>query len=156
MINFDPIEKNLFIGSAPVNEIDVDRLKKMRVTAVVSLQSDNDFVIHNINWPRLTATYQQAGIEVQRFGIEDFNEADLLDKADQPIVALARLLGVGHSVYVHCNAGICRAPATVIGYLSVYRDMSPEQALKYVRQSRPQVNPYMRAVNEAVAKLKSD
>jgi len=42
MINFNQIEDSIFIGSAPQNGLDVARLAKMEITAVVSLQSDHD------------------------------------------------------------------------------------------------------------------
>ena len=46
MINFDQIEGDIFVGSAPQNSVDVARLKQMKITAVLSLQSDHDFKSH--------------------------------------------------------------------------------------------------------------
>jgi hypothetical protein len=40
MIDFDQIETDIFIGSAPQSSVDVARLKQIKVTAVLSLQSD--------------------------------------------------------------------------------------------------------------------
>lgn len=154
MINFDLIEPNLIIGSCPQNTIDVDRLHKMlRVTAVLSLQTDQDFKYHNIDWSALEQYYAKCDIYVQRFPIADFNEQDLGERVAEPIKALNRLLAVDHKVYVHCNAGVCRASATVIGYLCHYKDMQLQQALTYVREKRPIVNPYMKAVEKALTML---
>ena len=156
MINFDPIEPNIFIGSCPQNTIDVDRLHKLRVTAVLSLQTEQDFKYHNIDWAGLQRDYEQCGIYVQRFPIADFNEKDLGERVAEPIKELNNLLNVGHRVYVHCTAGICRASATVIGYLCHYKGMQPQEALTYVRDKRPVVNPYMKAVEKALQTLKED
>jgi atypical dual specificity phosphatase len=68
-------------------------------------------------------------------------------------MALNALLAVGHRVYVHCNAGVCRAPATVLGYLCHFREMSMQDGLEYIRSQRPQVHPYISAVEIALEKL---
>jgi protein-tyrosine phosphatase len=156
MINFGRIEQNIFVGSAPQAAIDVDRLKKMKITSVVSLQSDHDFQTHHIDWPQLQSAYQQHDISVQRFPIIDFDETDLGNKLVPPVKTLNSLLLVGHRVYVHCNAGICRAPATVLGYLCHYRGMSMELGLQHIRLNRPQANPYRAAVLKALAQLQQD
>ncbi len=154
MINFDRIEPNIFLGSAPQNSIDVARLKQMKITAILSLQSDGDFKSHRIDWKKLQSAYQYNQITVQRFAIIDFDESDLGNKLAEPVKALNSLLSVGHRVYVHCNAGICRAPATVLGYLCHYRDMSIDEGLEYLRCRRPQVHPYLSAVENALNNLK--
>ena len=154
MINFDSIEDNIFLGSAPQSSVDAARLKQMKVTAVLSLQSDADFKSHRIDWKKLQSAYQYNDITIQRFAIIDFDENDLAEKLAEPVKALNTLLAVGHRVYVHCNAGICRAPATVLAYFCHYRGMSIEEGLDYLRQSRPRVHPYIGAVEKALAQLK--
>ncbi len=156
MINFSGIEPNIFIGSAPQAELDVKRLAQMKVSAVLSLQSDADLKNHQIDWAALQHAYQSNHIVVQRFPVIDFDEADLGEKLPEPVMALNQLLANKHRVYVHCNAGICRAPATVLTYLCHYREMSPEEGLNYLRAQRPQVHPYMTAVEKALSKLSSD
>jgi protein-tyrosine phosphatase len=153
MINFGCIEPEIFLGSAPQTSVDVSRLKQMKITAVLSLQSDNDFVTHRINWKKLQSAYQYNDISVHRFPIIDFDERDLGDKLAVPIKALQSLLAVSHRVYVHCNAGVCRAPATVLGFLCHARGMTLEQGLDYIRQNRPQANPYKSAVLRALQQL---
>jgi atypical dual specificity phosphatase len=153
MINFDRIEANIFIGSAPQSHVDVARLKQMKITVVLSLQSDADFKYHRIDWKKLQSVYQANEITVQRFGIVDFDEVDLANKLTEPVKALNALLAVGHRVYVHCNAGICRAPATVLTYLCHYRGMSIDEGLEYLRRHRPQVHPYISAVEKALTNL---
>ncbi len=155
MINFNQIEANIFIGSAPQSDVDVMRLRQMKITAVVSLQSDHDLAGFRIDWKKLQDGYKQNNIAIERFPIIDFDEVDLGNRLAEPIQALNALLAVGHRVYVHCNAGICRAPATVLGYLCHYKEMPIEQGLNYIRQNRPQANPYKRAVVRALANLQS-
>ena len=154
MINFGQIDEQLFIGSAPQNSVDVARLKQMKISAVLSLQSDPDIRAHRIDWQKLQNAYQYNDLHFQRFPIIDFDEQDLGKRLPQPIRALEQLIGLQHKVYVHCNAGICRAPATVLGYLCHFRDMSIEVALEYIRRQRPHANPYLGAVRLALLELK--
>lgn len=156
MINFGRIEADIFLGSAPQSSVDVSRLKQMKITSVLSLQSDDDFLTHRINWTKLQSAYQYNDISVQRFPIIDFDESDLAKNLAAPIKALDSLLAVGHTVYVHCNAGVCRAPATVLGYLCHRRGMSIEQGLEYIRRNRPQANPYQSAVRLALEELAAE
>jgi len=153
MINFNRIEENIFLGSAPQGGIDVTRLKQMKISAVISLQSDDDFRSHRIDWQKLQSEYQYNDITVQRFPIIDFDEHDLGLKLTDPVQALNSLLAVGHRVYVHCNAGICRAPATVLGYLCHFRGMDIDSGMEYIRRNRPQANPYIKAVEKALSNL---
>jgi len=153
MINFGPIETNIYIGNAPQTAVDVSRLNQMAVTAVLSLQSDQDFKNYRIDIDELQNAYNANDILFQRFPIIDFDEQDLGKKLAQPVQALHRLLEAEHRIYVHCNAGVCRAPATVLGYLCHYRGMGIEQGLAYIRENRPQANPYIRAVEKALNEL---
>lgn len=156
MINFSRIEQNIFVGSAPQSDLDVSRLVQMKITAVVSLQSDADLKAHRINWNELETAYEKTNIYPQRFPIIDFDADDLGKRLPEPVKALNALLAIGHRVYVHCNAGICRAPATVLTYFCHYRDLSPDQGLELLRAERPQVHPYMSAVNTALKELSAD
>ena len=153
MINFDRIEADIFIGSAPQTSVDVARLTQMKTTAVLSLQSDHDLKSHKIDWKKMEKTYQHNDITVKRFPIIDFDEEDLGNRLAEPVKALNELMQAEHRVYVHCNAGICRAPATVLGYLCHFRGMELAQGLEYIRANRPQVNPYKGAVSKALQKL---
>ena len=155
MINFDRIENNIFIGTAPQNDVDVTRLAKMKITAVVSLQSDHDLAGLRIDWKKLQSNYQDNNVSIQRFPIIDFDEVDLGNRLAEPIQALNALLAVGHRVYVHCNAGICRAPATVLGYLCHYKGMDVKGGLRYIRENRPQVHPYINSVEQALKRLQT-
>jgi len=155
MLNFGRIEGDIFIGNAPQSSVDVARLKQMEITAVVSLQSDQDFKSHRIDWKKLQSAYQYNDITIQRYPVIDFDEADLGERLHEPVQALHNLLTIGHRVYVHCNAGVCRAPATVLGYLCHYRGMEIEQGLEYIRRNRPQAHPYISAVEKAIENLSS-
>ncbi len=156
MINFSQIEADIFIGSAPLNSVDVARLKQLKVTAVLSLQSDDDLKAHRIDWKKIQTAYKYNEILVLRYPIVDFDERDLGEKLPSAVKGLHTLLTEGHRTYVHCNAGVCRAPATVLGYLCHYRGMTVEQGLEYIRRARPQINPYKSAVEITLKELSEE
>jgi protein-tyrosine phosphatase len=54
----------------------------------------------------------------------------------------------GLNVYVHCTAGMGRAPAIVVTYLCVFKDMDPDEADIYVKSYRKVSVPNMRAIKE--------
>ena len=60
----------------------------------------------------------------------------------------------GLDVYVHCTAGMGRAPAIVVTYLCLFKQMDPDEADLYVKQYRKVSVPNMRAVKEIVAKYR--
>lgn len=153
MINFDLVEPGIFIGSSPQSSVDVARLKEMKITAIISLQSDDDLVARKIDWPKLQAAYNHNKIEVNRFPINDFDEIDLGNKVVEPIKKLNELVKAKHKVYVHCNSGVCRAPAVVLGYLCHYQGMSLGAGFQQISIARPIANPYQKAVQRALDEL---
>ena len=155
MLNFGHIESDIFVGSAPQSSVDVARLSQMRITAVLSLQSDEDFRTHRIDWNTIQSAYRYNNIEIHRFSIKDFDEADLGNRLAKPVEMLHNLLVAGRRVYVHCNAGVCRAPATALAYFCHYRGMTIDHGLEYIRRNRPQANPYLSAVKKAIAELEN-
>ena len=49
MINFDPIDGGIFVGTCPTSLIDIQRLKQAGFTSVLNLQTDVDFQKLRIN-----------------------------------------------------------------------------------------------------------
>jgi protein-tyrosine phosphatase len=58
------------------------------------------------------------------------------------------LLRAGHTVYVHCNAGMNRSPSTVVAYLHWVRGIGLDEAVEYVT-SRHLSDPYVEAIRLA-------
>ena len=121
---------------AGVDADDIDQLKLVGITAVLNLQSDDDFEYLRIGWSRLHACYFASGVEVRRFPIQDFNDDDLRDKLPQAVQALTELLEGGHTVFVHCSAGVNRSPSVMICYLHWVQGWNLDEAEKQVRRCR--------------------
>ena len=146
MINLSRIKTEIFIGSYPQNTVDLERLRSgPKITAVLNLQTDDDFSALGVNWPKLEKGYQDREMVCQRWPIADFSPQDLESKLENAAALLDQLLCVGHRVYVHCTAGVGRAPAAVIGYLAWHQNMDLDEAYRFVREQRS-CDPYIEAI----------
>jgi len=138
MIHYNQILPELYVGTYPQDPMDIQLLKnRSRVTAVLNLQSDEDFEEREIDWPALEAVYQNLSIEVRRVPMRDFDHDDQAEKLAEAVEMLAALLNAGHVVYLHCNAGMGRSPLTAMAYLYWHRNISREDAISYVKMRRP-------------------
>jgi len=150
-MNWDEILAELIVGSCPHDAADVDSLAdKLGVTAVLCLQTDEDFDNWGIDWSEVRDRYRERGIELARVPIRDFDEVDLRCKLPEAVDVLDRLLRAGHKVYLHCTAGSGRSPSVAIAYLHRVRGMPLEEALQFVQQRRP-CSPNVDAIRDAWA-----
>jgi len=128
---------NLYVGSHPACKSDIDGLKDAGITAVLNVQTDNDFRYLGSDWPSQRAYYFAQRLEIRRVPIRDFDEDALRDNLSRAVGALHRLLQEGHVVFVHCTAGANRAPTVVIAYLHWVRQRSLEEAEQFVQGRHP-------------------
>jgi protein-tyrosine phosphatase len=148
-MDLDQITPRLFVGSCPVKAEDIDRLNyEVGVTAVVNVQTEEDFAYWGIEWGDLEAHYRQSGIEVRRVPVRDFDPDALRRSLPQCVGALAELLEDGHTVYVHCSAGINRSPSTVIAYVHWIEGWDLDEAIAHVAKCRS-CDPYLAAIRQA-------
>lgn len=147
-MDVDRILPNLFLGSHPGSNSDIDTLKDTGITAVLNVQTDDDFRFLGIDWPAQRARYFTHQIEVRRAPIRDFDDDSLRDTLPGAVRELDGLLQDGRVVYVHCTAGVNRSPSVVIAYLYWVRGYSLEEAERCV-QDRHQCMPVMAAIRLA-------
>ena len=128
---------------------EINWLKRhLGVTAVLNLQTDDDFDRWNMDWPRLEAHYHHLGIEVKRVPVRDLSPGTLQILLPNCVEALSSLLDDGHRVLVHCNKGVNRSPSTVITYLHWVKKWDLAKAVDHVR-SRRRCDPYMASIRLA-------
>lgn len=144
----------LFVGSYPQGIGEIDRLKRETgVTAVLSLQTDDDLRHLNVDWDELTAYYAACEIELRRIPIRDGDPVDLQVNLPESVKLLDELMSAGHTVYVHCTAGSGRAPSVVVAYLVWHRNWDLDEAATYVKQRRvcsPNIDAVRRAVETSI------
>lgn len=69
--------------------------------------------------------------------VEDFDGQSLRRTLPRAVGELAHQLALGKKVYVHCTAGLGRAPATCIAYLYWYQDFNLDPAYDHLTAIRP-------------------
>ena len=141
MSDLDQIVPNIYVGSCLTTTDEIDNLKDMCITAVLNLQTDDDFVQENINWQRLAEHYRQVKVEVLR--IEVRGPGVLQVKLTDCLDALRNLLAQGHAVLVHCTDGQNRAPTVVIGHLHKVLGWELDEAVTHIKTKRPTSDPYL-------------
>jgi hypothetical protein len=146
LINVTQIKPNIYVGSYPQNAADVDRLVTgPNITAVLNLQTNDDLRALGIRWSDFLGAYKERSILCMRYPIVDFSPNGLENRLEGAVDMLDQLLGNDHRVYVHCTAGVCRAPAVVIGHLAWNLGMGPKAAIKFVKHLRP-CSPYIDSI----------
>lgn len=137
MISISRIEPNLFIGSHPQNAVDFDRLRRqIGVTAVLNLQTDEDLHRLGLRPDAIERACHERDLVLRRWPVTEFDEEALATLVEGAVAALDDLLNAGHRVYLHCNAGMERAPSVAIAYLAWRADWLLEDAYRHVTGQR--------------------
>lgn len=145
----DRILPQVVVGSYPQTIDDVESLKEdFGITAVFNLHTDDDIDELNLAWPVLEDHYRRSAIELCRVPVRDFDQDDLRRNLPQCVRALSELIEAGHTVYVHCTAGMGRSPSVVAAYLHWVEERDLDEAISHVCRCRP-CSPDARAIRLA-------
>lgn len=141
----------LAIGEYPTPE-DAGWLRGVRnISAVVCLQDDGDLDRKGLELRTLERAYAARGIAFHRVPLPDGDAEAIGARLDETVALLAELIGRGERVYLHCNAGLNRAPTVAIAYLHVHGGHTLDAACALVKSRRACV-PYMRALQAHYAR----
>jgi protein-tyrosine phosphatase len=133
---------DLLVGEYPTPD-DAEWLHATHgVTAVVSLQDDADLASKGLRLRELEQAYRRHGVHFHRIPVPDCDNDTLAARLDESVAVLRVLLTNGGRVYLHCNAGMNRAPTIAIAYLHAAHGLSLAAARDFVKQRRHCV-PYM-------------
>jgi dienelactone hydrolase len=130
----DCVIPRLFVGPAPLDNNDFQQLKALNVTAVLSLQTEEDGQEGAIESERSAAV--EAGISFTNLPVTDHDRLDLLWKLPKCVAAVERILAAGDTLYLHCTAGVNRSPTVAVAYLHECLQWPLEQALEHIRGCR--------------------
>ncbi|CAN8067535.1 unnamed protein product [Agarophyton chilense] len=147
---FDEVPPNMFIGPYPQSAEDIEKMARAGVTAVFNVQTDEDFEHRAIQWPLLLEQYAQHDIKVVRHQIRDFDRDSLRARLKSATRALERLINDGKKVYIHCTAGMGRAPACAVAYLCWVKDMELDDAVAFVKKHRTVAVPNVPVLRDAL------
>lgn len=123
-----PISKitdRIYLGS--IEGTDPRILKKYGITHIINAAKD--------------ASYQTSLPRVN-LRLDDVPQENLFRVLEPSKITIRRILENGDNrVLIHCMAGVSRSASVLIYFLMKERGLSYDQALDFVRQSRPIVNP---------------
>jgi hypothetical protein len=123
LARFSQVTPHLFVGSQH-GRLGKWRLTRLGIDHVVSLREEFDDGAHGL----APASYCY-------LPTTDLT-APSLEQLEQGVAFIRTAIAAGGKVYVHCNAGVGRAPTLVLAYL-VCEGLSVEEALARLRQVRP-------------------
>ena len=135
----------LAVGEYPTPE-DAGWLRHTcQVSSVISLQDDLDLERKGVELSALRRAYDEVAIAFARYPVTDGDAAALCAVIDAVVADLHQRLSAGGRVYLHCNAGLNRAPSVAVAYLHRHHGMSLDEACAAMKARRACV-PYMRAL----------
>jgi len=130
------ITRHLLIGEYP-RPYDIGWLKdSFHITAVHNLQDDDDVRLHGLDLKAVRAECEANDIGFLRTPIQDGSADAMAERLKVALDDLHSLIAAGKRVYLHCNAGLNRAPTLAIGYLRAYGKMSLDEAVAHVKKHR--------------------
>jgi len=141
------ITPHLLVGEYPRID-DIQWLaREHRVSAIHNLQDDEDLRINAIDIDALREVCARHRIRLVRTPIQDGSADDMAERLVAALDALAALVGAGERVFLHCNAGLNRAPTLAIAYLRAHGGLSLDEAMALVKQRRA-CGPFMTVLED--------
>ncbi|XP_074892142.1 laforin isoform X1 [Buteo buteo] len=151
---------NIWLGSCPrqLEHVTVKLKHELGVTAVMNFQTEWDIVQNSWGCNRypepmspeiLMKLYKEEGLAYVWMPTPDMSTEGRIQMLPQAVCLLHGLLENGHTVYVHCNAGVGRSTAAVSGWLKYVKGWSLRKVQYFLASRRPAVYIDEEALNRA-------
>lgn len=140
------IVRGLIVGEYPTPE-DADWLHtQLGVGAVINLQDDYDLAGKFLRRADLERAYGARDIVFHHVPIPDGDAEYLSQQLDHLVRLMSDAGQAGRTIYLHCNAGMNRAPTVAIAYLHAGHGLDLAEAIELMKRRRPCL-PYVRALD---------
>ncbi|KAJ6836687.1 phosphoglucan phosphatase DSP4, amyloplastic isoform X2 [Iris pallida] len=153
-MNYNFIRPDLIVGSCLQTPSDVDKLRDIGVKTIFCLQQDSDLEYFGVDIGAIIEYAKKCGdIEHCRAEIRDFDAFDLRMRLPMVVSQLHKAVNKNGGVtYVHCTAGLGRAPATALAYMFWIQGYNLGEAHKLLQSKRP-CFPKLEAIKNATADI---
>ncbi|XP_075512589.1 phosphoglucan phosphatase LSF2, chloroplastic-like [Primulina tabacum] len=153
-MNYTLITDDVIVGSQPQKVEDIDHLKEEQTVGyILNLQQDRDVEYWGIDLQSIIERSTKLGISHMRRPAKDFDPESLRLGLPEAISLLEWAISEGNGrVYVHCTAGLGRAPAVAIGYMYWFCNINLNTAYDTLTSKRP-CGPNKRAIRGATYDL---
>ncbi|CAH1438086.1 unnamed protein product [Lactuca virosa] len=153
-MNYNFIRPDLIVGSCLQTPADVDKLRSIKVKTVYCLQQDSDLEYFSVD---INAIREYAStfddIQHLRAEIRDFDATDLRLRLPAVVSKLYKAVSQNGGVtYIHCTAGLGRAPATALAYMFWVQGYKLNDALSLLLSKR-KCFPNVDAIKSATADI---
>ncbi len=138
----------LLVGSFPAGPTHIRLLAEEGVRSVLCLQTDEDLYAFGRQWHDYEQWYAAEDIEPYRVPIRDGDPIDLVAHLPEAVHVLDELIRTRPRVYLHCSAGVGRAPSVAAAYLHWVRGWPLERAIEHLKSMRD-CEPNRSAIEEA-------
>jgi len=136
-LNWAEITPTIVVGTCPMTPDDLERIHlEAQCNAVLSVQHDDCLAHWGIDEGALQARADALGITRSRRPMRDFVVEDQRRHLPAAVSALAAMQRAGRRTYVHCTAGLGRAPLTVWSYLSWVEGQPSDEAVGLIKARR--------------------
>ncbi|XP_022139242.1 phosphoglucan phosphatase DSP4, amyloplastic [Momordica charantia] len=155
-MNYNFIRPDLIVGSCLQTPEDVDKLRSIGVRTIFCLQQDPDLEYFGVDIGAIIAyskTYDD--IEHLRAQIRDFDAHDLRLRLPAVVSKLHKAINRNGGVtYIHCTAGLGRAPAVAMAYMFWVQGYGLHEAIELLLSKRS-CFPKIDAIKSATADILS-
>ncbi|CAM8970808.1 unnamed protein product [Rhodiola kirilowii] len=153
-MNYDFIRPDLIVGSCLQTPEDVDKLREIGVKTVFCLQQNPDLDYFGVDINAIR-DYAKTFTDIQhiRAEIRDFDAFDLRIRLPAVISVLYKAINKNGGVtYIHCTAGLGRAPAVALAYMFWVQGYKLSVAHSLL-QSKRSCFPKLEAIKSATADI---
>lgn len=158
-MNYNFIRPDLIVGSCLQSPEDVDKLRSIGVKTIFCLQQDPDLEYFGVDIHAIREYAKTFGdIQHLRAEIRDFDAFDLRLRLPAVVSKLCRAINRNGGVtYIHCTAGMGRAPAVALAYMFWVQGYQLSEAHKLLLSKRsccPKVDAIRGATADILTGLK--
>ncbi|XP_024970723.1 phosphoglucan phosphatase DSP4, amyloplastic-like isoform X2 [Cynara cardunculus var. scolymus] len=153
-MNYDFITPDLIVGSCLQTPADVDKLRSIGVKTIYCLQQNSDLEYFSVDIGAIRE-YASTFSDIQhlRAEIRDFDAFDMRLRLPYVVSKLHKAVNRnGGITYIHCTAGLGRAPATALAYMFWVQGYKLQDAITLLLSKRP-CFPKVDAIKSATADI---
>ncbi|XP_061998374.1 phosphoglucan phosphatase DSP4, amyloplastic isoform X1 [Rosa rugosa] len=153
-MNYNFIRPDLIVGSCLQTPKDVDKLRSIGVKTIFCVQQNSDLEYFGVDIGAIIEYAKEFDdIEHLRAEIRDFDSYDLRLQLPAVVSKLYKAINRNGGVtYIHCTAGLGRAPATALAYMFWVQGYKLEDAVKLLLSKRS-CCPKLEAIKTATADI---
>jgi protein-tyrosine phosphatase len=153
-MNYNFICPDLIVGSCLQTPADVDKLRKIGVKTIFCLQQDSDLEYFGVDIKAIQE-YAKSCDDIHhiRARIRDFDGFDVRMRLPSVVSTLYKAINQNGGVsYIHCTAGLGRAPTVALAYMFWVQGYKLSEAYNMLLSKRP-CFPNVDAIKSATADI---